>query len=137
MIELREGGPRCVWAWSPFSYALGSSVMPSYRDLLAWQLARENALAIYRYADRCWMPQRAAPLDQLRRAALSIQLNIAEGQASGPGPRCRFHLRVAHASAVETHDLLTFLQDLGADLDPMVVRSVRVQQLTYRLWKAS
>ena len=111
--------------------------MASYRDLVAWQLARENALEIYRYADRSWTPQRAAPLDQLRRAALSVQLNIAEGQASGPGPRCRFHLRVAHASAVETHDLLTFLQDLGADCGPMVQRSVRFQQLTYLLWKAS
>lgn len=111
--------------------------MSSYRDLLAWQLARENALDIYRYADRCWTPQRAAPLDQLRRAALSVQLNIAEGQASGPGPRCRFHLRVAHASAVETHDLLCFLQDLGADLRPEIQRSLSVQRLTFRLWKSS
>jgi four helix bundle protein len=111
--------------------------MPSHRDLLAWQLARENALEVYRFADRHWTPQRAAPLNQLRRAALSVQLNIAEGRASGPGPRCRFHLRVAHASAVETHDLLCFLQDLGADLCPEIARSLRVQQLTYRLWKAS
>ena len=111
--------------------------MSSYRDLTAWQLARENALEIYRFADRSWTPQRAAPLDKLRRAALSVQLNIAEGQASGPGPRCRFHLRVAHASAVETHDLLCFLQDLGAELSPMIQRSQSVQRLTYRLWKAS
>ncbi|MBL0180242.1 MAG: four helix bundle protein [Gemmatimonadetes bacterium] len=105
---------------------------------MAWQLARENALEIYRYADRCWSPQRAAPLDQLRRAALSVQLNIAEGQASGPGPRCRFHLRVAHASAVETHDLSVLpAGSRGGSWPSDAHRSVRVQQLTYRLWKSS
>ena len=132
-----SGGFAAFGRGPPFRVKRSLFGMPSYRDLLAWQLARENALEIYRYVDRCWTPQRAAPLDQLRRAALSVQLNIAEGQASGPGLRCRFHLRVAHASAVETHDLLRFLADLGAELTPMLERSVRVQQLTYRLWKAS
>ena len=111
--------------------------MTSYRDLLAWQVARENALGIYRYADRHWSPQRAAALDQLRRAALSVQLNISEGQASGRGARCKNHLRIALGSAVETHDLLCFLRDLGAEVDELIKTSVRVQQLTYRLWKSS
>ena len=111
--------------------------MASYRDLVAWQTARANALAIYRYLDGHWTPQRAAAFDQLRRAALSVQLNIAEGQASGPGPRCRYHLRIAYASAVEAHDLLGFLRELGAELDPEIERSESVKRLTYALWKAS
>lgn len=111
--------------------------MGTYRELIAWQLAHSNALEIYRHADRHWSPQRAAPLDQLRRAALSVQLNIVEGQACGPGPRCRFHMRVAHGSAVETHALLCFLKELGDQLDELIEVSIRVQQLTYKLWKAS
>jgi four helix bundle protein len=111
--------------------------MASYRDLVAWQLAQANSLAIFRYIDRHWSPQRAAPFDQLRRAALSVQLNISEGQAWGKGARCRFHLRVALGSAVETHDLLCFLRELGAELESEIEMAVRVQQLTFKLWKAS
>jgi four helix bundle protein len=111
--------------------------MRSHQDLVAWQVARENALAIYRFADKHWTPSRAAVFDQIRRASLSVQLNIAEGYASGIGPRCRFHLRVAHGSAVETTELLRFLQELGDNLQELIEVSIRVQGLTYGLWKKS
>lgn len=111
------------------------SIMRSHRDLVAWQVARECALGIHRYADTHWSPQRAAALDQLRRAALSVQLNIAEGYASGRGARCRFHLRIAHASAVETTEVLRFLQDLGESVKALVELSVRAESLTFRLWQ--
>jgi four helix bundle protein len=111
--------------------------MASYQDLTAWQVARANALAVHRYVDRHWSPQRASAFDQLRRAALSVPLNISEGQAFGRGPRCKYHLRVALGSAVETHDLLTFLRELGAEVDSEIETAVRVQQLTFKLWKAS
>lgn len=111
--------------------------MRSHKELVAWQAARESALQIHRYADRHWVPQRAAAFDQLRRASLLVQLNIAEGYASGVGARCRFHLRVAHGSAVETTELLEFLQDLGGDLASMIPLSVKVQGLSFMLWKRS
>jgi hypothetical protein len=64
----------------------------SYQELLAWQRAREVVLGVHRYAARGWEPNHAAILDQLRRAALSVQLNFAEGYASGRSPRCRHQL---------------------------------------------
>ena len=100
--------------------ALAPFGMRSHRDLFAWQKARQVTLDVHRYAARQWKPGVAAILDQLRRAALSVQLNIAEGYASGKGPRCRYHLRVAYASAVETTDLLELLIDLDtANGDPL------------------
>ncbi|MBA2291991.1 MAG: four helix bundle protein [Gemmatimonadales bacterium] len=111
--------------------------MRSHKDLVAWQAARASALAIHRHADRHWSPQRAAAFDQIRRASLSVQLNIAEGYASGVGARCRFHLRVAHGSAVETTELLEFLEDLGGAVIGMIPLSIKVQGLTYMLWKKS
>ena len=92
-------------------------------------------MGIHRYADTHWSPQRTAAFDQLRRAALSVQLNIAEGYASGRGARCRFHLRIAHASAVETTEVLGFLQDLGESVSALVGLSARVESLTFRLWQ--
>ena len=45
-------------------------------------------------------------VDQLQRAELSVQLNIAEGYALKSSKRFRNHLDIAYASAVETGDLL-------------------------------
>src|SRR5512140_3676888 len=103
--------------------------MRSHRDLLAWQVARESALGIHRYADGHWSASRAAVFDQIRRASLSVQLNIAEGYASGIGARCRYHLRMAHASAVETTELLEFLGELGSDVDTMLVIARKAERL--------
>ena len=54
-----------------------------------------------------------AVVDQLQRAALSVQLNIAEGYAFRSPRRFRYHLDIAYASAVETAELL----ELSGDLD--------------------
>jgi four helix bundle protein len=40
-----------------------------------------------------------------------VQLNIAEGYASGRTRRCRYFLEIAYASAMETDDLLELLAD--------------------------
>ncbi len=108
--------------------------MSSHRDIIAWQLGRESALAIYRHADAHWKPQRAAAFDQLRRAALSVVLNIAEGHASGRGARCRYHFRIAHGSAVETAEVLDFLHSLDGELAELLDGARRVAGITYRLW---
>lgn len=111
--------------------------MQPHQHLRAWQKARTTPLAVFRYADSHWTPGRTAALEQLRRAALSVQLNIAEGYASGPGARCRSHLRIAYASAVETTDILELLRDLGAELTVLVALSRETQALTFRLWQRS
>jgi four helix bundle protein len=115
--------------------------MRSHQDLLAWQRAHFVAAAVHQYAARHWRPSLAAPIDQLRRSALSVQLNIAEGFAVGRSPRCRRHLRIAYGSAVETTELLEFLVELSADDLPMLKtltqRSRETQALTLRLWQRS
>ena len=115
--------------------------MGSHHDLFAWRRARQLTIEVFRYAGDHWCPAWSAIFDQLRRAALSVQLNIAEGFASGPGARCRYHLRVAYASAVETTELIELLECLGAD-DVAALRQMRAlsreaQALTYMLWKTS
>ena len=98
-------------------------------------------MGVHRYAVGHWQPNHAAILDQLRRAALSVQLNIAEGFAIGRSPRCRNHLRIAYGSAVETTDLLDILGELTldktGDLNALTSLSHRTQALTLRLWQRS
>jgi four helix bundle protein len=115
--------------------------MRTHRELLAWQRAHVVALGVFRYAVSHWHARISAPIDQLRRSSLSVQLNIAEGFANGRSPRCRQLLRVAYGSAVETTELLEFLLELNtADnpaLESLINHSRAVQALTLWLWQRS
>jgi len=56
-----------------------------------------------------WRPDLAEVYRQLTRAAVSAQINIAEGYGLGtPGQFVR-HLRIAHGSALEAGDLIDLL----------------------------
>jgi len=61
--------------------------MHSHREFLAWQRARAVTIEIHRYADSRWSRGRASAIEQVRRSALSTELNLAEGWALGPGAR--------------------------------------------------
>ena len=115
--------------------------MRPHRELVERQVAREVALGVHRYdAARC-QPALGAAIEQLRRAALSVQLNIAEGFAISRSPRCRYHFRIAYGSAAETTDLLDFLMDVDrsnhTELIELANASRRTQALTLRLWQES
>ena len=52
-----------------------------------------------------WQPHARSLIDQRQRAALSTQLNIAEGYALRLPSRFVYHLTIAFGSAVETVEL--------------------------------
>ncbi len=89
--------------------------MRDHRSLEAWKEARQVTLTAIRFSRSHWKPYASAVFDQLQRAALSVQLNIAEGYALFSKKRMANHLTVAYGSAVETADLLT----LGIEEDLM------------------
>jgi four helix bundle protein len=110
--------------------------MRSHRHLFVWQRANTQALQVHRFCDAAWRPARAAAIEQLRRASLSVMLNIAEGHAYGPGRRCKYHARVAYGSSVETTAVLEFLESLGCDAPDLRAGSKEVQALVMR-WMQS
>jgi four helix bundle protein len=86
--------------------------MRKYRSLIAWQRARELSLVALRATDG--VPhRRAIVLDQLARAALSVELNIVEGYALGTRAQFRRHLRIAVGSAAETECAIDVARTLG------------------------
>jgi four helix bundle protein len=107
--------------------------MRSHRELVAWQVANRSAVAIHRYFDQAWKPQRAAVIEQVRRSSLSVPLNLAEGYAQGRGPRCKFHLRVAFGSAVETYALLEFIIELGGNVSELMPMAAKTQSIALQL----
>lgn len=52
----------------------------SYKDLRVWQQAMDLVIEVYEAVKRFPRPERSGPADQLRRAAVSVPRNIAEGK---------------------------------------------------------
>src|SRR5436190_967215 len=62
----------------------------SYRDLRVWQRAMDLTEAVYRATERFPVTERYGLVAQLRRAAVSVASNIAEGHARSRGDYIRF-----------------------------------------------
>ncbi len=57
--------------------------MSNYKELEVWQASRLLAIEVYKLTDQGLFMKDYALRDQIRRAAISIPSNIAEGDESG------------------------------------------------------
>ena len=87
----------------------------SYRDLLAWQKAVEMAKLVYKITGEHQFPaeERYGLISQLRRAAVSVSSNIAEGQARKSAKEFIYFLYVARGSLAELDTQCLIARDLG------------------------
>jgi four helix bundle protein len=84
-----------------------------FRDLLVWRKAHQFVLAIYQLTAAFPKTEIYGLTQQLRRAAVSIPANIAEGfRRRGRADKVRF-LNIAEGSLQECHYYLILAQDLG------------------------
>ena len=79
----------------------------SHRDLIVWQRAVELAVESYRISRALPPEERDALADQIRRAAVSVAANIAEGHGRAYRREYMQRLSVAHGELAE---LLTHLE---------------------------
>jgi four helix bundle protein len=88
----------------------------SYRDLVVWQEAMDLAEAIYRTTAGFPVQETYGLTSQLRRSALSVPANIAEGYGRDSRGAYVQHLRIAQGSLkeFETHLLLAERIELAA-----------------------
>ncbi len=85
----------------------------SYRKLNVYQLSKKLVTDIYRIVGTFPAMETYALSDQLRRAAVSIPSNIAEGTAKA-SPKEQFHfLEIAYGSLMEIMCQLEISYDLG------------------------
>ena len=80
--------------------------MDSHRSLEAWKAARRLSLIVLETTDDHYHPKARFLFDQLRRAAISVELNIVEGYALKTAGLFRRHIRIALGSAAETECVL-------------------------------
>jgi len=84
-----------------------------FEDLIAWQKARLLASEIYRVTSKDAFARDFGLRDQIRRAAVSVMSNLAEGfERSG---RAEFHqfLVIAKSSCAEVKSQLYVASDVG------------------------
>jgi len=90
-----------------------SQKVERFENLIAWQKARQLTVEIYLITARGDFAKDFGLRDQIRRAAVSVMSNIAEG--FDRGSRGEFHqfLVIAKASCAEVRSQLYVAQDVG------------------------
>jgi four helix bundle protein len=84
----------------------------SYRDLIAWRKAMQLVTEIYEVTRAFPRDELYGLTNQLRRAAVSIPSNIAEGQARYSPKEFRHSLSLSRGSLVEVETQLMIAQNL-------------------------
>ena len=82
-----------------------------FEDIKAWQQARGLTRQIYEVTGNGAFARDFSLKDQMRRAAISIMLNIAEGFARHSNQEFKRFLYIAHASAAEVQSALYIALD--------------------------
>jgi len=85
----------------------------TFRDLVVWRKAHEFVLATYRFSAGFPRQETYGLCSQLRRSAVSIAANIAEGfRKRGRADKVRF-MNTAEGSIEESRYYLILAEDLG------------------------
>jgi four helix bundle protein len=93
-----------------------------FEDLPVWNAAQELARRVFALSRRRFFAQPGDLRDQVRRAALSVSNNIAEGFERGSTAELLAFLYVARGSAGEVRSMLRFtlrlLEDVSSEDAP-------------------
>lgn len=88
-------------------------MLRTFRDLIAWQKGFALARHVYQLTSRFPRDERFGLTAQIRRAAVSVPSNIAEGYARGTRPDYIRFLWMANGSLAELQTRLLLAAELG------------------------
>lgn len=115
------------------------SEIKSFTDLIAWREGHKFVLSIYKITKNFPREERYSLVDQMRRAAVSVTSNVAEGfSRRSLKEKAQFYC-MAGASLVELQNQLMVAKDVGylekKDFDLLANQSVLVHKLINGLIK--
>ena len=114
-----------------------SEEIRSYRDLIVWQKAVDLCVEAYRLSKKLPKEELYALSDQIRRAAVSVPSNIAEGHARHSRKDFAHFLTIAQGSIaeMETQLYLAVRMDMLAesDVDSLLQLSGEVSKMLMSL----
>jgi len=90
-----------------------------FEDIQAWQKAREVASSIYKLCKQGELAKDFGLKDQIRRSAVSVQSNIAEGFGREGNKEFIYFLRIAKGSSCEFRSQLYNLLDADYIEEPI------------------
>ena len=85
----------------------------SYKDLVAWQKSMDLVTAVYRASQGFPKEEIFGLVSQIRRAAVSVPSNIAEGHARTSKKEFQYFLSNARGSLAELETQLTIAHQLA------------------------
>ena len=85
----------------------------NFRDLFAWQRAMDLVVLVYRVTEEFPSREMFGLCNQLRRAAVSVPSNIAEGQGRNTNADFVRYLSIARGSLQEVQTQLEISRRLG------------------------
>jgi four helix bundle protein len=84
-----------------------------FEDLEVWKLGMETAKAVYALTRLFPVEEKYGLVSQLRRSALSVPSNIAEGSARGSDRDFMRFISIALGSAAELKTQVIFCREIG------------------------
>lgn len=87
--------------------------MANFKELLVWQKSIDFVTDIYRATELFPKSEIYGLISQIRRAAVSIPSNIAEGNSRRSKPDYLQFLKIARGSCAETETQLTICKNLN------------------------
>ena len=73
----------------------------TYKDLIVWQKAMDLVIAVYELTEKLPRSETYGLISQMRRCAISIPSNIAEGRRRGSRKDYRQFIIIAYGSGAE------------------------------------
>jgi four helix bundle protein len=102
----------------------------TFRDLMVWRKAHEFVLAVYRFTSAFPKSEIYGLAQQMRRAAISISVDIAEGFTRRAKTDKACFMNIAESSLEESRYYLILAQDLGyGQTDPLTNSLEEVSRL--------
>ncbi len=102
----------------------------SFEDLEVWQIAHQLTLLVYRFSEMLPVIEEYGLKSQIRRAAVSVPANIAEGfKKRGLRDKMRYY-NIAQGSLEECRYFLILIRDLGyGDPEKLLAKVGSIQNL--------
>jgi four helix bundle protein len=85
----------------------------SYKDLIVWQRSMDLVESIYQATSEFPPAEQWGLVSQMRRAAVSVPSNIAEGYGRQATGNYRHHLSIARGSLLELETQVLLAERLG------------------------
>ena len=105
-------------------------MMGGFRELTVWQRGKELAVEIYRLTQDGFFSRDFGLRDQVRRAAVSIPSNVAEGDERGTNKEAVHFFYIAKGSLAELQTQLEIAHEIAyLDLETLTALNEKCAQL--------